>query len=91
MQGKTQEKEDRFIARFIELIPNKKIVQAVNFKSNNPDFSGDMIVEVTIEPTEDGSMVTYFFKDIPKGIKTEDNEKGTILTLEKLANYVEGN
>lgn len=40
MQGKTRGKEDRFTAKFIELIQNKKIVQAVNFESPNPDFSG---------------------------------------------------
>jgi uncharacterized protein YndB with AHSA1/START domain len=36
MSGKTSEKEDRFSSRFIELIPNKKIVQAINFDSPNP-------------------------------------------------------
>src|ERR1700704_1575223 len=29
--GKTSAKEDRFTARFVELIPHKKIVQAINF------------------------------------------------------------
>ncbi|MDD4374583.1 MAG: SRPBCC domain-containing protein [Bacteroidales bacterium] len=89
MVGKTQGKEDRYTAKFIELIPNKKIVQAVNFQSSNPDFSGEMIVEITFETLENGTNVTYFFKDIPKGIRPEDNEAGTISTLEKLANYVE--
>src|SRR5690606_5347573 len=77
MQGKTQGKEDRFKAKFIELIPGKKIVQAVTFESPNPDFSGEMIIEITFEPQEDGTSVTYFFKNIPKGIKPEDNEEGT--------------
>ncbi|WP_197901634.1 SRPBCC domain-containing protein [Rhodocytophaga rosea] len=91
MKGKTGGKEDRFTARFIDLIPNKKIVQAINFDSTDPASSGEMIMEVSIEPTDKGAMVTYFFQDIPKGIKPEDNEAGTISTLENLANYVEGN
>ena len=91
MEGKTQGKEDRFTAKFIELIQNKKIVQAVNFESPNPDFSGEMIIEITFEPKENGTNVTYFFRDIPKGIRPEDNEAGTISTLEKLARYVEYN
>lgn len=91
MKGKTQEKEDRFTALFVELIPNKKIVQAVNFESPNPDFSGEMIVEITLEPVKNGTNVTYFFEDIPRGIRPEDNAAGTISTLRKLANYVEGN
>jgi uncharacterized protein YndB with AHSA1/START domain len=89
MRGKTTGKEDRFTARFVELIPNKKIVQAVNFESADPDFSGEMIMEVTFESKENGTKVTFLFKNIPKGIKPEDNEAGTISTLEKLADYVE--
>ncbi|MEX2379727.1 MAG: SRPBCC domain-containing protein [Vicingaceae bacterium] len=89
MKGKTEKFEDRFSARFVELIPNEKIVEAVSFKSPNPDFSGEMIVEITFEPTENGTNVTYFFKNIPKGIRSEDNEAGTISTLNKLAKYVE--
>ncbi|MDR3610878.1 MAG: hypothetical protein P4L27_09970 [Ignavibacteriaceae bacterium] len=30
-RGKTSEKEDKFTARFVELTPNKKIVQAIYF------------------------------------------------------------
>ncbi len=89
MKGKTEELEDRFSARFVELIPNKKIVQAVNFESPDPDFSGEMMVEITFEPQSNGTKVTYFFRNIPKGIKPEDNETGTISTLEKLARYIE--
>lgn len=51
--------------------------------------AGEMIVEVTLEPEDDGTGVTYFFTNIPDGIKPEDNEAGTRLTLEKLTRYVE--
>ena len=88
MKGKTKGKEDRFTTRFIDIIPNKKIVQAVNFVSSDPGFSGEMIMEVTFEPIDNGTNVTFFFKDIPKGIKPADNEAGTISSLNKLAEYV---
>jgi uncharacterized protein YndB with AHSA1/START domain len=86
--GKTSSKEDRFAARFIELIPNKKIVQAINFDTSNPDFAGEMTMEIKLEPIDSGTRVTFLFKDIPKGIRPEDNEAGTISSLEKLAKYV---
>jgi len=88
MTGKTSGKEDRFTARFTELIPNKKIVQAINFDTSNPDFAGEMIMEVKLEPTDHGTKVTFLFKDIPRGIKPKDNEAGTISSLKKLAEYV---
>jgi uncharacterized protein YndB with AHSA1/START domain len=88
MSGKTSGKEDRFTARFTELVPNEKIVQAINFDTSNPDFSGEMIMEVNLEPVDNGTKVTIIFKDIPPGIKPEDNEAGTISSLKKLAKYV---
>jgi uncharacterized protein YndB with AHSA1/START domain len=88
-RGKTSEKEDKFTARFIELTPPHKIVQAINFDSTDPAFAGEMIMEVTLEPKETGTKITFLFKNIPPGIRPEDNEAGTLLTLEKLARYVE--
>ena len=88
MKGKTKEKEDRFTTRFIELIPDKKIIEAVNFQTSDPDFMGEMLIEITFEPVEEGTNVTFLFKNIPKGIKPEDNEAGTISSLNKLTEYV---
>jgi uncharacterized protein YndB with AHSA1/START domain len=87
-RGKTAEKEDRFTARFVELTPPKKIVQAITFDSEDPAFAGEMIMEVTFEAKGNGTRVTFLFKNIPSGIRPEDNEAGTKLTLEKLARYV---
>jgi uncharacterized protein YndB with AHSA1/START domain len=88
-RGKTSEKEDRFTARFVELIPGKKVIQATTFDSPDPAFSGEMIMEVTFESKDFETRVTILFKNIPPGIRPEDNEAGTKLSLEKLANYVE--
>ena len=88
-RGKTSEREDRFTARFVELAPPRRIVQAITFDSVDPAFSGEMIMVVTLEAEESGTRVTIVFKDIPPGIRPEDNETGTRLTLEKLARHVE--
>jgi uncharacterized protein YndB with AHSA1/START domain len=88
-RGKSSEREDRFTARFVELTSPKKIVQAITFDSDDPAFSGEMIMEVTFEAEAGGTTVSILFKNIPPGIRPEDNEVGTALTLEKLARYVE--
>ena len=88
-RGKTSEKEDRFTARFVELTPYKRIVQAITFDSVDPAFAGEMIMEVTFEAKDPGTRVTILFSNIPSGTKPEDNEAGTQSTLEKLARYVE--
>lgn len=89
MKGKTTDKEDKYQARFVELIQNQKIIEAIKFDSSNADFAEEMIVEVTLNPLATGTRVTFFFKNIPDAIKPEDNEAGTISSLEKLARFVE--
>lgn len=88
-QGKTSEREDRYTARFVELTPPEKIVEAIAFDTIDPAFSGEMIMEITLEPGDGGTTVSIVFKHIPSGIRPEDNELGTQLTLEKLARFVE--
>ncbi len=88
-RGKTKDREDRYTARFVELTPPRRIVETITFDSDDPDFSGEMIMVVTLEAEDGGTRVSIVFKDIPPGIRPEDNEAGTWLTLEKLARYVE--
>lgn len=88
-RGKTSEREDRYTARFVELTPPGRIVEAITFDSVDPAFSGEMIMEVTFKAEDNGTTVSILFKDIPPGIRPEDNEAGTRETLEKLARYIE--
>lgn len=88
-QGKTSGKEDRFKARFVELDPPNKIVEAITFDSPDPAFAGEMIMEVTLEPKGSVTNVTIQFTNIPLGINPKDNEAGTELSLAKLARYLD--
>ena len=87
--GKSSDNEDRFTARFVELTPPTKIVQAIQFDSDDPAYSGEMTMVVTFEEREGGTEVTIVFEDIPVGIRPADNDAGTRSSLEKLARYLE--
>lgn len=88
-EGKTADKEDRFYARFMEFIPFKKIVESIHFDSSNTDFSGEMIMRVNLRRiSNDWTEVIIVFTNIPKGIEPKENEKGTDMSLDKLALYV---
>jgi uncharacterized protein YndB with AHSA1/START domain len=87
-RGKTSEREDRFTARFVELTPPTRIVQAITFDSVDPAFSGEMTMVVTFEDRDGGTEVTILFEHIPPGIRPEDNDAGTRSSLEKLARYI---
>jgi uncharacterized protein YndB with AHSA1/START domain len=88
-RGKTSEREDRFTVRFVELVPPSKIVQAVTFESADQAFAGEMTVIWRFDIAEGGTKVTVVCKEIPLGIRPEDNEAGSRLSLKQLASYVE--
>jgi uncharacterized protein YndB with AHSA1/START domain len=88
-RGKTSEREDRFTARFVELTPPTRIVQAITFDSVDPAFSGEMTMVVTFAERDGGTEVTLVFEHIPSGIRPEDSEAGCRSSLEKLARYIE--
>src|SRR5918997_375187 len=57
-RGKTSEREDRFTARFVELTPPSRIVQAITFDSDDPAFAGEMTMVVTLEERNGATDVT---------------------------------
>jgi uncharacterized protein YndB with AHSA1/START domain len=88
-RGKTSQREDRFSAKFLELTPSKRIVEAISFDSADRAFSGKMFMVVMFAERDGGTEVTIIFENIPVGIDPADNEAGTRSSLEKLARYVE--
>jgi uncharacterized protein YndB with AHSA1/START domain len=88
-RGKTSEKEDRVNVRFVELAPSRRIVEAVTFDTTDPAFFGEMTIEVTFEEAAGGTDVTFLFTNLPPGVRPEDNEAGTRLSLDQLARRFE--
>jgi uncharacterized protein YndB with AHSA1/START domain len=88
-RGKSSVREDRYMARFVELTPPRRIVEAITFDSPDPAFAGEMRMEVTLEAAGGGTTVSIAFNVLPPGIRPEDNEAGTRSALEKLARYIE--
>jgi uncharacterized protein YndB with AHSA1/START domain len=86
--GKTSATEDRFNAVFHELIPDERIVQIIHFDSSDENFKEPMTMDVSLRRDGAGTLVTIIFKNIPAGIRPEDNEMGTDLSLQKLAELV---
>src|SRR5262245_40219863 len=88
-RGKTAEREDMVKARFVELSPPRKIVEAISFVTADPALLGEMLMTITIEPVTGGGEVTLLFENLPPGLRPEDNDAGARLSLEKLARRLE--
>jgi uncharacterized protein YndB with AHSA1/START domain len=88
-RGKTTEREDRVRVRFVELAPPRRIVEAVSFESPDPALHGEMMMEITFEPASGGTEVTILSTHLPPGLRAEDNEAGSRLSLDQLARRFE--
>src|SRR5258706_9529639 len=89
VQGKTSTNEDIFHGVFLELIPNRRIVELVEFESGDPSFAGKMKITTTFDKVYGDTKVTIVAENVPTGIKREDHQKGMNSTLENLAYYTE--
>jgi len=87
--GKSSEHTDIVRGRFIELVPNERIVQVTEFESENPAFAGTMILTWSLAALAGGTRVTILCENVPEGIRQQDHDAGLRSTLENLAEYIE--
>lgn len=87
--GKTSEHADVFEGRFVELVPDERVVEEIEFQSGDPAFAGAMTVVTTLEPVDGGTKVTMRCENVPDGIRPEDHAAGIASTLANLAAFTE--
>lgn len=88
-EGKSSDDSDEVEARFVRLVENRRIEQAVTFESDDPRFSGVMTVLWTFVPAGPGTEVTVRCENVPEGISADDHAAGLRSTLENLAKFAE--
>jgi uncharacterized protein YndB with AHSA1/START domain len=89
-RGKSSDDSDTFEGVFVELVPNERVVEAIEFESPDPRFAGEMRMTTALADADGGTEVTLTCENVPPGIRPEDNELGCRLSLENLARFVEG-
>src|SRR5688572_8861595 len=87
--GKTSAHTDTYRGRFVTLVPNERVVEAVEFESGNPDMRGEMIITVSLIDAGGGTNVVAVHDQLPPALSPTDNELGWRDSLAKLAAYVE--
>jgi uncharacterized protein YndB with AHSA1/START domain len=87
--GKATERTDVVEARFVELTPGVRVVQAVDFESDDPAFAGTMAMTWEVAAVDGGSRVDIIARNVPDGISAEDHAEGLASSLSNLAAYVE--
>ncbi len=88
--GKSTADSDVVEARFVDIVSGRRVVQAVDFVSDDPSFSGTMTMTWTVsEAAEGGTRVEFRADDVPDGVTAEDHAAGLTSSLANLAAYVE--
>lgn len=87
--GKSSANTDVVSGRFVELLPGRRVVMAVDFDSDDPAFAGTMTMTWELAALPDGTRVTTMAEHVPVGISQADHEAGMRSTLANLAAFVE--
>lgn len=87
--GKTTAHTDTYHGTFETLVPDERVVQVLEFETDNELMRGEMTVSFTLSAVDGGTDVLAVHDNLPPGLAPEDNEVGWRLSLEKLARLVE--
>lgn len=86
--GKTTGDSDISTGRFVELLPNRRIHETVEFETNGGTLAHGMTMTWTFEPRRKGTEVIVVAANVPAAIGREDHLEGLAGSLENLAQFV---
>jgi uncharacterized protein YndB with AHSA1/START domain len=84
-QGKSSAHTDTHHGRFIELVPNQRVVEVVEFETEDPAMRGEMTITYSLTDAEGGTEFVAVHEGVPPGVPPADNEAGWRSSLAKLA------
>jgi uncharacterized protein YndB with AHSA1/START domain len=87
--GKTTAHTDTYHGRFVKLVPNEQVVEAMEFETADDTMLGEMTVSFTLTEANGGTDILAVHDNVPPGVAPADNETGWRMSLEKLARLVE--
>ena len=87
--GKTDAHTDTYHGRFVTLMPNEQVVEAVEFETSDPALRGEMTITITLTDASGATDVVAVHDNLPPGLSPSDNETGWRSSLAKLATLVE--
>jgi uncharacterized protein YndB with AHSA1/START domain len=88
--GKSSADSDVVDVRFVEITPGARVVQEVDFVSEDPAFAGTMTMTWQVTAAGDGTLVELRADDVPPGISAQDHAAGMASSLAHLAAHLCG-
>jgi uncharacterized protein YndB with AHSA1/START domain len=87
--GKATADSDIVEARFVDIVPGARVVQAVDFVSDDPAYAGTMTMTWAVAAVDAGTRVDIRADDVPDGISAADHAEGLSSSLTNLAAHLE--
>ncbi len=87
--GKTDAHSDEITGRFVENTAPHRLVQDVDFTSDDPAYAGTMRMTWLFRPAPVGTRVEIIAENVPPGIASEDHAVGLASSLDNLARHTE--
>ncbi len=87
--GKTTTGSDVMTVRFLDIVADDRVVQAVDFDADTPKFAGTMTMTWSVHPEAGRSRIEIIADGVPAGISAADHAEGLASSLENLAAYTE--
>jgi uncharacterized protein YndB with AHSA1/START domain len=87
--GKATADSDIVEARFVDIVPGARVVQAVDFVSDDPAYAGTMTMTWAVTAVDAGTRVDIRADDVPDGISAAEHAEGLSSSLTNLAAHLE--
>lgn len=87
--GKTTAQTDTYHGRFVKLVPNKQVVEVMEFETADAAMRGEMTITFTLTDADGGTNLLAVHDNLPPGLSPVDNETGWRMALDKLEAFVE--
>ncbi|MFJ5262343.1 SRPBCC domain-containing protein [Streptomyces sp. NPDC088387] len=88
-EGKSGAHTDTYHGRFARLVRDERVVEVLEFETDDPAMQGEMTMTTTLIPVGDGTDVVVVHEGLPDAVPAADNETGTRMALDNLARLVE--
>lgn len=88
-RGKATAGTDVVEGRFVDVVPGVRVVQAVDFVSDDPAYGGTMTMSWSLTPVGGGTRVEVRADNVPDAISAKDHAAGMASSLSNLVAYLE--
>lgn len=86
--GKTAGRTDTYRGRFVELVPDRRLVEEDEFETDDAGLRGVMRITIELEPERGGTRLVAVHDGLPDALPEADNVEGWRQALERLAELV---